>query len=493
MEGFEIDKPPFFDGIHFDYWKFRMEVYIQSIDLDLWDIILDGFSCNSNQSLNANDKHCFSLNIRAMQILRNSLYDDAYDRIRNCSSAKDIWDVLNDIYISNHEFVHKVENKEQKEQISMEEDCLENSPQEDVLSCEMSLMPLDDGIDIQLEEDEMQNQKEKLGAFMDRNEKEDNLKEERIMQESYTTLTMVQKDYEVDDGKFNYSPSHDKLQYTHDKLHVGLLNTKEKILTCLQNISLIENQIQSLKNACYIHEEEICLKCETSSMCDKSIDIESIVEDMPFQTSIAIHHACLDYMVERKKKNDVILHEKLRTYLDCEKVKSLGNNFQMTKPSSKSIVCNYCGCLGHISHLCNYRRNSCMRNKLVWVPKATKVSNTNPQGPKMKWVPKCPPSNSFMQKNSQKEGQIGLIEEKSSREILPRINGKIFRRRKEVTSTKASQIQNGELRKFKTQKVKQWVRRSVPLIIKAKVSNDFTSCAHSFINAMKMRHIPCRP
>jgi hypothetical protein len=45
MEGLEIDKPPFFDGVHFLYWKNLMECYIQSIDFDLWDIILDGFSC----------------------------------------------------------------------------------------------------------------------------------------------------------------------------------------------------------------------------------------------------------------------------------------------------------------------------------------------------------------------------------------------------------------------------------------------------------------
>ena len=45
---------------------------------------------------------------------------------------------------------------------------------------------------------------------------------------------------------------------------------------------------------------------------------------------------------------------------------------------------------------------------MVWIPKNIKVSNSNPQGPKMKWVPKCPPINSSMHKISQKKGQIGL-------------------------------------------------------------------------------------
>ena len=62
--------------------------------------------------MSAYDKNCFSLNIRAMRILRNNLYVYAYYRIRSCSCAKHIWDGLNAIYLPNNEFVHKVENKE---------------------------------------------------------------------------------------------------------------------------------------------------------------------------------------------------------------------------------------------------------------------------------------------------------------------------------------------------------------------------------------------
>ena len=90
-----------------------MECYIQSIDFDLRDIILDGFSYKPKQSWSTYDERCFSLNIRAMQILRNNLYVYAYYRIRSCSCAKDIWDGLNAIFLPNNEFVHKVESEEQ--------------------------------------------------------------------------------------------------------------------------------------------------------------------------------------------------------------------------------------------------------------------------------------------------------------------------------------------------------------------------------------------
>ena len=95
-----------------------------------------------------------------------------------------------------------------------------------------------------------------------------------------------------------------------------------------------------------------------------------------------------------------------------------------------------------------------MINKLVWVPRNIKVSNSNPQGPKMEWVPKCPPINSSIQKISQKEGQIGLANGRSSRRILPRLDGKSLCQRKEEIPTKTSQIHNGKLQKFKTQQEK---------------------------------------
>ena len=56
------------------------------------------------------------------------------------------------------------------------------------------------------------------------------------------------------------------------------------------------------------------------------------------------------------------------------------------------IICNYCGKSGHISHTCYIRRNSNIGNKFFWFPRGQSRFNTNSQGPKYKWVPKCPSS-----------------------------------------------------------------------------------------------------
>lgn len=40
--GMHVETPPLFDGHHFDEWKMRMEVFLQTKDYDLWEIIRQG-------------------------------------------------------------------------------------------------------------------------------------------------------------------------------------------------------------------------------------------------------------------------------------------------------------------------------------------------------------------------------------------------------------------------------------------------------------------
>ena len=103
-------------------------------------------------------------------------------------------------------------------------------------------MPLDGG-EIQFEDEKKQNDEEhSLDAFMEMIKEQNNLKEEKILQQVQTSTTMAQKVFEVNNAKLTYSPSVDEL---HDELCDDLFNSKEKSLACLQNISFIENQIQS--------------------------------------------------------------------------------------------------------------------------------------------------------------------------------------------------------------------------------------------------------
>ena len=41
IESFVKNRPPFFMGINYPYWKTKMTWFLQSIDLDVWDVIED--------------------------------------------------------------------------------------------------------------------------------------------------------------------------------------------------------------------------------------------------------------------------------------------------------------------------------------------------------------------------------------------------------------------------------------------------------------------
>ena len=41
IESFATNKPPFFIGTNYSYWKTKMTWFLQSTYLDLWDVIED--------------------------------------------------------------------------------------------------------------------------------------------------------------------------------------------------------------------------------------------------------------------------------------------------------------------------------------------------------------------------------------------------------------------------------------------------------------------
>ena len=59
-----------------------------------------------------------------------------------------------------------------------------------------------------------------------------------------------------------------------------------------------------------------------------------------------------------------------------------------------------------------------MRNRFVWVPKGQSRFNANNQGPKFKWVPKCPSSALSVQINFKKNGHKGT----EKRKKMPRVS-----------------------------------------------------------------------
>ena len=38
------NRPPFFNGTNFPYWKARMQAFLQAINMEVWDIVEEGYA-----------------------------------------------------------------------------------------------------------------------------------------------------------------------------------------------------------------------------------------------------------------------------------------------------------------------------------------------------------------------------------------------------------------------------------------------------------------
>jgi hypothetical protein len=104
-EGASFHRPPSFNGEEYAYWKTRMTIFIQSIDLDLWDIIESGplvpeylvgeeIKSKPRSLWTDNEKKQVQLDFNAKNILISALGKDEFYRVSQCKSSKEIWETL---------------------------------------------------------------------------------------------------------------------------------------------------------------------------------------------------------------------------------------------------------------------------------------------------------------------------------------------------------------------------------------------------------------
>ena len=86
-------EPPFFDGTLYHLWKFQMEVFLKSLDLDLWDIVENGYTPPSKPrpEWTNQDQRAWSLNARAMNALCCGLASREIGRVYTCTTATEMW------------------------------------------------------------------------------------------------------------------------------------------------------------------------------------------------------------------------------------------------------------------------------------------------------------------------------------------------------------------------------------------------------------------
>ncbi|MQL84774.1 hypothetical protein Taro_017295 [Colocasia esculenta] len=95
-EGQSIFRPPLFDGEDYQYWKTRMEFFLQGYNYQIWSIIEDGDLQISKpkEEWTAEDKNNLSLNSKTKSFMCCALTKQEFNRISACKTAKDMWKTL---------------------------------------------------------------------------------------------------------------------------------------------------------------------------------------------------------------------------------------------------------------------------------------------------------------------------------------------------------------------------------------------------------------
>src|SRR3954464_7069640 len=95
-------RPPVFDGENFEYWKDKLESYFLGLDVDLWDLLMDGYKHPVNasgvkltrQEMDDDQKKLFKNHHKCKTILLNAISHAEYEKISNRETAHDIYESL---------------------------------------------------------------------------------------------------------------------------------------------------------------------------------------------------------------------------------------------------------------------------------------------------------------------------------------------------------------------------------------------------------------
>ncbi|XP_057426099.1 uncharacterized protein LOC130719492 [Lotus japonicus] len=96
------NKPPFFDGTEYPYWKTHMQLFIESSNYKLWDIIENGNIGHKDKArepikkdqLTEAQRKDYQLHARAKLFLLCALSKSQLDKVDGLATAKEVWEAL---------------------------------------------------------------------------------------------------------------------------------------------------------------------------------------------------------------------------------------------------------------------------------------------------------------------------------------------------------------------------------------------------------------
>ena len=104
-EGAFINRPPMFGGVSYAFWKIRMKIFMESIDIGIWDAVANGpfvpVQVVKEETMkkpwsewSETERKNAQYDSLAKNIITSALNMDEFFRVSQCNSAKEMWEVL---------------------------------------------------------------------------------------------------------------------------------------------------------------------------------------------------------------------------------------------------------------------------------------------------------------------------------------------------------------------------------------------------------------
>jgi len=418
-EGFALNQPPMINDFKFEHWQIRMKIYLQSIDIDLWEIVSNNFILNPRSQWNEEDKAKFYLNARAMKILYNAIDEKDFDKIIKCLNAYDIWMTLEQKLSNESCELSKVDElgedhqqDELRSQPQREEDETDQSP-----SCSNQHVPSNwddsEDNDTRIESINVEIHKMCLVANEEEvdseNEVESTFSSDDAYEELKTVYGEVLEDFENTTKKyFEIKSSFKFVSNENDELKIE----NERLLKEIENLKKLP--LNETEKECLLLKEKVKDLTSSLATCTKGEDSLNLLlgkKSIPFQG------AGFGFDFSNKGKNVETWspqHCASTSYKPKAHVKQTSNSSKkafvktatktivkhpkaaLTKPKSSTNsfpnkTCHYCQRHGHINWKCPNQR----KPDMIWVIKGSCTNAktlihivTNGRGPKEKWEPR---------------------------------------------------------------------------------------------------------
>ena len=99
-------KVPILDGSNYTFWKARMQIYLKSKYVIIWQMLVKGYTAPTitdtegkivpkpEKTWNDNDLNNYKWNNQGLNAIQCNVTEEEFRKISSCTTSKQAWDIL---------------------------------------------------------------------------------------------------------------------------------------------------------------------------------------------------------------------------------------------------------------------------------------------------------------------------------------------------------------------------------------------------------------